>query len=49
MPGILFSVGEIKVNAPYSVEIEMRSAFQELAHGGFANSLAELFFSLDLD
>lgn len=51
MPGILFSVGEIKVNASNSVEIEMRSAFQEMANGGFANSLTELFssFSSDLD
>jgi hypothetical protein len=43
MPGILFSISEPKVIGPYSVEIEMRSAFQDLINGGFANSLAGLF------
>jgi hypothetical protein len=37
MPGILFSISEPKVIGPYSVEIEMRSAFQDLINGGFAN------------
>ena len=50
MPGILFTVGELKVIAPYSVEIEMRSVFQELANGGFANAFSQLLSgSPDLD
>jgi hypothetical protein len=42
MPGILFSVGKIKYISSYSLEIEMRSAFQDLINGGFANSLTQL-------
>jgi hypothetical protein len=51
MPGILFSIDKPKIIAPYSVEIEMRSAFQDLINGGFANSLAEFFsaFQPELD
>jgi hypothetical protein len=43
MPGISFSIGKPKFTTPYSVEIEMRCAFQDLINGGFANSLAGLF------
>ncbi len=51
MPGILFSIDKPKIIGPYSVEIGMRSAFQDLANGGFANSLAEFFsaFQPELD
>ena len=49
MPGILFTVGQIKVNGPYSVEIEMRSAFQDMANGRFANLLSGLFSGLSSD
>jgi len=51
MPGILFSIDKPKIIGPYSMEIEMRSAFQDLANGGFANSLAEFFsdFQPELD
>lgn len=50
MPGILFSVGEMKMVAPYSVEIEMRSAYQELANGGLANAFSQLLSGLpDVD
>jgi hypothetical protein len=47
MPGILFSIGKPKIIGPYSMEIEMRSAFQELANGGFANSLTGLFSAFE--
>jgi hypothetical protein len=49
IPGVLYTIGEIKVTSPYSVEIELRSAFQDLANGGFANAMGELFSALKAD
>jgi len=51
MPGILFSITKINVTSRYSVEIEMRSAFQELADGGLDKLLGGLFstFQQELD
>jgi hypothetical protein len=45
MPGILFTIAEFKIISSHSVEIELRSAFQDLVNGGFENSLAGLFSS----
>lgn len=49
MPGILYTVGKVDVKSSHSVDIEMRSAFQDLANGGFANVLTQLFSGLELD
>jgi hypothetical protein len=47
MPDILFTIGDIKVTSPHSVEIELRSAFKDLANGLFADSLTALFSGLE--
>jgi hypothetical protein len=42
MPGVLFTIGKTKIISPYSREIELRSAFKDLAEGMMANSFAAL-------
>ncbi|CAF1011194.1 unnamed protein product [Adineta steineri] len=47
MPGILLTIGETKVISPHSREIELRSAYKDLAEGMMANSLTGLLSNFE--